>query len=295
MRIAGLIAFIAALFAAPASTAATAIPEVANPAIWTLKDKGGDVTFLGSVHLLPPDLKWRTPAIDAAMDRAEIVVFEAPIDPPSGGPANELMEKLGSLKGDERLRDLMTKEQYARFEDAAWAVRFPARNLNKFEPWMASVMLEVMLYVHKGFSPWAGVDHLLEEEAHKKHKTLAYLETIEEQLSFLANQPRAVGLRMLASTVEGILTKPNLVDELVAAWAHGDAAALQMVVADSMGEVPEIEDALLKQRNEKWVPKLEAMVRSGKPHLVIVGAAHLVGSESVIAKLRAKGYRIEGP
>jgi uncharacterized protein YbaP (TraB family) len=62
-----------------------------------------------------------------------------------------------------------------------------------------------------------------------------------------------------------------------------------------MDEIPEIEAALLTKRNKNWVPKLEAMARTGKPHLVVVGAAHLAGPDSVIGMLRAKGWKIEGP
>jgi len=41
------------------------------------------------------------------------------------------------------------------------------------------------------------------------------------------------------------------------------------------------------------VPKIEALIRQGGTYFVVVGAGHLVGDQSVIAMLRAKGYAVE--
>ncbi|HAJ46271.1 MAG TPA: hypothetical protein DCL54_06800 [Alphaproteobacteria bacterium] len=271
------------------------MPTTATPAVWTLKGGKADVVFLGSIHLLPPGLKWRNAAIDQALAKAEVVVFEAPIDSPMGGPGAELMARKGELPPGKTLRDILKPATWQRLRNAAWAVRFPAEHLVQFEPWMAAVTLEVSLYIHKGFSPWSGVDHLLEEEAEKVGKKLAYLETVEEQLNYLVKLPRAVGIRMLEATIEGIETEPELVLDLINAWAQGDANAMWRIVEDSMGKVPEVEDALLRQRNNNWVPKIDKMIKSGQHHLIVVGAAHLAGPYSVIAQLRKQGYTIEGP
>lgn len=271
-------------------------PEIktATPAVWTLKDKGADIVFLGSIHMLPPALKWRTPEIDAAMKRAEVIVFEAPIDGGMGESAT-VMDRLGRLKGGETLSKILNKQQWSRLEDAAWKVSFPVNNLQPFEPWMASVTLEVMNYINKGFSPWVGVDMVLEDEAEKAGKKLAYLETVEEQLSYLAGVPRRVGVKMLMETVKGLETNPDLVFDLLDAWAKGDQVALWKVASDSMAEIPEVEDALLVKRNKNWIAKLETMAKTGKPHFVVVGAAHLAGPDSAITMLRKRGWTIEGP
>jgi uncharacterized protein len=286
--------FVALALFTPQAWAKRTLPETATPAMWALKDKGADIVFLGSIHMLPPSVKWRTPAIDAAMKRAEIVVLEAPIGD-GMGESSKVMARLGTLKEGETLSKVLTKEQWNKLENAAWKVSFPAKNLEPFEPWMASVTLEVMNYVNKGFSPWVGVDMVLEDEAERAGKKLAYLETIEEQIGYLANVPRRIGVKMLMETVKGIETRPDLVFDLLDAWAKGDPAALWKVASDSMTDLPEIEAALLTKRNKNWIVKLEAMAKTGKPHLVVVGAAHLAGPDSVITMLRTKGWKIEGP
>ena len=49
---------------------------------------------------------------------------------------------------------------------------------------------------------------------------------------------------------------------------------------------------LLVDRNKAWLPKLEVLFARPRPAFVVVGAAHLVGTDGLIAMLRAKGYTI---
>ena len=56
-----------------------------------------------------------------------------------------------------------------------------------------------------------------------------------------------------------------------------------------------LRDRLLNNRHAKWLPQIETMIADGRSHVIVVGAAHLVGKDSVIAMLRAKGIKVEGP
>jgi uncharacterized protein len=62
-----------------------------------------------------------------------------------------------------------------------------------------------------------------------------------------------------------------------------------------MDTFPELRKALLYDRHVKWLPQIERMMADGKTHVVIVGAAHLTGKDSVIDMLRTKGIKVEGP
>jgi uncharacterized protein len=60
-----------------------------------------------------------------------------------------------------------------------------------------------------------------------------------------------------------------------------------------MKEAPTVWWRLLDRRNAKWIPKLEAVIKSGTPTLVVAGALHFSGPHSVIALLQKRGYKIE--
>jgi len=58
-----------------------------------------------------------------------------------------------------------------------------------------------------------------------------------------------------------------------------------------LDEVPALYDAILVQRNRNWVEPIAALRNRPDDYLVVVGAMHLVGDDSVIAMLEQQGIR----
>ena len=84
-------------------------------------------------------------------------------------------------------------------------------------------------------------------------------------------------------------------DGLIDAWRRGDVAALDRSLHGELSDFPVLQKAVFHDRHVKWLPQIERMMADGRTHVIIVGAGHLVGSGSVIAMLRAKGIKVEGP
>jgi uncharacterized protein YbaP (TraB family) len=82
-------------------------------------------------------------------------------------------------------------------------------------------------------------------------------------------------------------------DAIKNAWVAGDANALDTILNHSRQETPGLVAAILNNRNRDWIPKIEQMLNGSSDALIVVGAAHLVGSQGVVALLRAKGYTVE--
>src|SRR6266852_6431848 len=77
----GLVAAIGASLAALSiafSPVATrdAAAQADAPALWRIAGPKGNVFLFGSFHLLPADVKWRTPAVESALNGAAVMVFE---------------------------------------------------------------------------------------------------------------------------------------------------------------------------------------------------------------------------
>ena len=50
---------------------------------------------------------------------------------------------------------------------------------------------------------------------------------------------------------------------------------------------------LLVGRNRNWLPSIDALfARTGRA-FVVVGAAHLIGPDGLLAMFRAKGYKVD--
>jgi uncharacterized protein YbaP (TraB family) len=82
------------------------------------------------------------------------------------------------------------------------------------------------------------------------------------------------------------------VDSFVAAWGSGDTTTLEELMLEGFRSAPGLEDALLLQRNRNWVRPIMKLQNQADDYLVIVGAMHLIGGESVVAMLENKGVKV---
>jgi hypothetical protein len=291
------IAWLAALLlvSAPIAVAAEAeAPETATPLLWTVERGGKTLYLFGSIHLLPPQTKWKREEIERAREAAQVFVFEAPLD--EGGVAMmRFVEEGGKLKNGETLKDVLPAQLHEDMEAAAWKVQYPPKLLATVRPWLAAVYLELYAYLKAGFSSYYGIDHVIEQEAKERGAEFAYFESMAEQLGYFARLDRKTEISYLKATVKGVLEQPELPFELLSAWAEGDVQKLVRLIDEGFKEVPQLRDQLLVSRNRKWLPQVRRMIASDKTHFVTVGVGHLVGRDSLIAMLRAKGYKVTGP
>jgi len=290
------IAFATLAFALTAPRPATARVVADAPVLWKIDGPKGDVYLFGSVHLLPPGVNWRTPALDAALNEAQVVVFEIDLDEAKNlAIMQHLIGKLGRLPADQTLRKLLAPEGRAKYERVLGLLGIPAPSLDQLRPWLAAVTIGVQWIVSKGYDPNSGVDDKVWSWTKQSGKQLAHLETIEEQLGVFAGLTRDQEIEFLLVSVDQIENTPAMLDNLVSAWRKGDTATLDKVLNADMDDTPALRDRLLKDRHAKWLPQIENMIADGRSHVIVVGAAHLVGKDSVISMLRAKGVAVEGP
>ena len=268
-----------------------------SPVIWTLKDEDTTIHILGTVHLLRPDLAWRSPEIDAAIAAADTVVFEADTSSPEAG--RELMKFVttqGMFTDGTQLTNLMTKEDVAVLEEALKGIDLSIDAIQPMRPWFAAMNLSVMQLTQEGFDPEAGVETTIENEVAAHGATFEYLETVELQLGAFARLDNCTQVEFLMQTASSMDEGTELLDMLVAEWADGDVAGLGALMASPEAFGSEAAyNALLKDRNARWVPLIADMLETPGTRLVAVGAGHLAGEDSVIAMLRAEGYDVTGP
>jgi uncharacterized protein YbaP (TraB family) len=119
------------------------------------------------------------------------------------------------------------------------------------------------------------------------------LETIEFQISRFDEMSMEEQDRMLASTLRELETEKAAVATLADAWKAGDAPTVERIVLQELRKEPRMYQRLLVDRNRDWLPKIEALFARKGRAFVVVGAAHLVGGDGLLALLRAKGYTVE--
>jgi len=88
-------------------------------------------------------------------------------------------------------------------------------------------------------------------------------------------------------------TEKASVTTLANAWKAGDAPTVERIVLQDLRKEPAMYQRLLVDRNKDWLPKIEALSSRKGRSFVVVGAAHLVGTDGLISMLRARGYTVE--
>lgn len=269
---------------------------VTEPALWRISDDDSEIWLFGTVHVLPPDVHWRGPRVSAAFASAEELITETDTSAEAAAAFPALAARHGALPPGPRLSARLADDDRARLARLARAGGLDLRVLDGLRPWLAALQLSFAYAAREGHSADAGVEAVLAADARRSGKRLSFFETPEQQVRFLADLPPAEELRFLTITLRQIEEDRALLDEIDRAWARGDVGELELLLQTQWQEAgATIHDRIILRRNRAWASEIERRLAGEGRIFIAVGAAHLVGDESVIALLRARGIAVEGP
>jgi len=260
--------------------------------IWVIKGNTNNVYLLGSIHVLRESDHPLPDVLEMIYDDAERLVMEIDMDDLDPVSTMRFLTSHGVLKGDKTLQDIMGPKMYAEAEATAAAIDIPIDMLAKTEPWLAAITIEEMVMTRAGFSATHGIEMYLTGKAVADGKAITGLETIEEQLGFLDGLSIDTQNRWLLQAISEAGQTEKIISELIAAWRRGDVSFLEEILLSEFDEYPELHDSILINRNRNWVAPIMELLNEDDDYLIVVGAAHLVGEESVPDLLSKQGVRI---
>ncbi|KGM55607.1 hypothetical protein N800_12885 [Lysobacter daejeonensis GH1-9] len=282
--------------AAPAASAIGA-DSAPVPLLWKVSDRDNTLYLLGSLHLLKPSDYPLSADVDRAFDDAEKVVFEVALEE-LADPATAQKFLLAAGFGDERRLSTVVPPVLREKLDRLLARQGGSiAAIDGFEPWFVNLSLTLGMAGAQGFQAEMGLDQHLARRAIEAGKATGALESIDFQLGALDASPMEEQVAGLVDFVDRFGEMPAVLNELHDAWRQGDTARLEQLTRVEMQEKAPVSYRIMNvQRNDAWVPQLQAMLDGqGKNDdvLVVVGSLHLLGSDGVVEKLRAKGYAVE--
>ncbi|WP_246120887.1 TraB/GumN family protein [Luteimonas granuli] len=284
-----------------AATAGEKEPPV--PLLWKVSDEDNSLYLLGSFHLLLPDDYPLSRDVDLAFADAEKLVFEmAPEELAS--PQLGLQMAQAAMRADGGALDAQLGPELAA-KLADWgrdnaaqlaATGMSVELLQRFEPWFVGMMVTITQMMDLGFTPALGLDAHMGGLAQAAQKPTAGLETGTQQIAFLDGMEAGEQMQMLEQALDQAAAGAEPMLALHAAWRAGDVEAiLEGTVAEMRRDFPALYRAINVERNDAWLPELEARLRDDGTDdtLVVVGAMHLLGEDGLVEKLRARGYEVE--
>ncbi len=268
-----------------------AAPASADPALFVIKDADSTIYLLGTVHLLKPQTVWRGPKLDAALKQATELWLELPTTNPAAmqGEMMALVARYG-LSPAKRLSARLTPAEMKTLDAAAKVAGLSGAQLDVFRPWFAALTISTAAISRAGYDPESGVDGKVEAVFSERGIKPIGFETAEQQIQVFASMSEEQELEYLRSTMEDYEEAPTELDQMVVYWAAGDIANLErIVVTDMKDKEPDLYQSLLVNRNANWVTKIQERLKGSGVSFIAVGAGHLIGPDSVLAMLKAKG------
>ena len=266
--------------------------SVAETSVWRVSDGNNSVYLGGTVHLLrPSDYPLPEEYEQAYQDSSELY-FETDISSMSDLSVQAQMLQQLTYSDGRTLKTVLSEDAYTTLEDYTATIGMPLMMLEQFKPGMIISTLQVLEFQRIGFTP-QGVDAFFNTRALGDAKDIGALETIEEQIGFLAAMGEGNESEFILLSLEDLENTNASMEEMITAWRNGDESALQKLFVDDMQQrAPGLFDSLISQRNLRWMPQIEAMFEDPDTEFVLVGAAHLIGGEGLVQLLQSKGYEV---
>lgn len=278
---------------------AVSVSAVAHPsrhALWQVQaaegPAPGTVYLLGSLHVMRRADTYPLPRLfQSAFEAAEVVAFEVNRDTAHRKAA--AMGPRGMLPPGRTLADVLPDSTGRLLRATLDSLGLSVARFRRMEPWLISAVLPAAALRGSGYSGEAGLDAHLFEKAKATGKKRIALETLDEQLAAFDGLPMRAQRRLLRATLRNVSRSKAQLDALTAAWSSGDTTALENLTARGVRGRPALRRRLLAARNRRWVPQIETLIARVDTSLVVVGVAHLVGEDSVVALLRQRGYTVQ--
>lgn len=273
-------------------------------AMWKIQSPQNTVYLLGSIHV-GKSCELDSPKISTAMDDAENTVFE--IDFTQVTPADQVelglkLSQAGQLRpGDRTLKESVSADTYEQIRQKFEELKPSSLSLtldtvnNIYRPTFIAFQMQGFQALKLGFSGTCGMDQLLVKQAQAENKKILALETFETQtellqtlLTSLPEKDPEVEFQRLLSDID-----TEQINGLLISVMTGDIETVQAKVNESCQSTPKLCYQVLDARNIIWLDQIKAYLQDQEDYLIVVGAAHMTGPNSLIKLLEGEDYRVE--
>ncbi len=265
---------------------------LAQSSVWKVS-KGDQSLYLGGTCHLLRKSDYPLPAeFDLAYAASDTLVFE--IDPAAAADPTFGMMLLGAATYTDgrSLKSVLSDDAYTALAEQGAESNLPVQVLNNMKPGMAVMMITIQELTKLGISE-EGVDMHYAMQAKQDNKPILALETPEFQIDLLANMGEGYESELVLYSLKDLDKLEEFFDQLLLAWKDGNVTQLEKLFVDDMKDYPQLYKDMLVDRNQNWIPKIEAYLQSPETEFILVGVGHAAGDDGLLALLKNKGYSVQ--
>ena len=270
----------------------TASGVYAESSVWMVSSSKANIYLAGSFHMLRSS-DYPLPAeFFTAYKNSRKIIFEVP-----PGETDNPEHMGGFLSGaiytdGTTLKDHISSAAYAKTEKFCKEHNYPLEQYQIFKPALFLTMLTVLEMNRIGADPQKGVDNFFKEKALQDGKATGSLETVDQQLKLLLSMDESLGSDQIIESIDEFKQIEAELGEYLAVWRKGDEVRMEELFIKDFRSYKKLYQALIVDRNNKWMTDITNFLNGSANTMIIVGAAHLVGPDGLVNLLRKRGYQV---
>ena len=241
--------------------------------------------LFGTVHLIPKSDFFFIDSLENKFESCQEIVLEVDMDDPGFLTKTQ---QLMYMPDNKSIKDLLDSTDYSRlsefFKDS---LNLQLDQFQKLKP-VFLVQFIIPKIINK---PLASYELTFVQMAKKYNIDLTGLESIKEQMNSIDKIPFKKQAELVLETIKDFNEDRLIYSELIDAYKKMDFKNFYNLMIKASPELKEFEQILLIDRNEKWVPRIEKMIKE-KSCFIGVGALHLEGEKGLVALLKSEGYKV---
>ncbi len=265
----------------------------AQPALWQVEKNGITSYLFGTVHVGDESMQGLPDKVIRTLKQSRTLVVEVDIEKLSPRDMQARSQPFMTLPAGQTLRGELSGSNYARLRGYFAEKSIDIERFSQFTPWAVMLTMTQIEYQKAGFSDSHGIDKQILNLAKSQGKTIAELETLEQQLGMFAPL-EAYADQMLNDTFKQLGDIDKYFFRLISAWKQGDIKTLESYYHETFDNSEfgrKSEQVMLIERNRKWLGKLDKQLTS-EPSFVAVGALHLPTENGLLMLLQNQGFKI---
>ncbi len=294
--------------------------EQPGPGLWRVSRVVGEgehvLWILGNYGPLPRRMQWRTEGVERVIARSQEVLGPAEVD--AGVGVWSRIALLPSLVGirdnpdGRRLEEIVPAPLYARWLDLKARYLGDRRNVERWRPLFAAGELYEEAIEAAGLERnnrvWPAV-----EKAARRHGVAVSRPTVKvpiekpRQIAREFKQAELDDLECFAKTVERLESDLDLMRVRANAWAVGDLRTLERFApVDQFGACLAVAtgsellrsrglDDLPQRLSDEWLAAAERALERNESTFAVLWMGQLLRPDGPLARLQARGYRVEAP